>query len=129
MADRLKMLAYRAQIHAETGHVVVSGWIDDKRSSSSMDNAQKRRVAEMNIADLGRSALCIGFCPNGELPGHGGRHFELGAAFANGSRIWVVGEREHVFHYLPGVCWFSSWSSAFYKLQRTREEDFNVQGG
>jgi hypothetical protein len=42
-------------------------------------------------------------CLSGDAYTKGGRHAEVGAAIAIGKRVWLVGPREHVFHYHPLV--------------------------
>lgn len=38
----------------------------------------------------------------------GGRHFELGYAYAKGKLCVILGPRENTFHYLPGILRFQS---------------------
>ena len=44
--------------------------------------------------------------------GRGGRHVEFGMAYAMGKSIIVIGDRENVFHSLPGVIVAKNWEDA-----------------
>jgi nucleoside 2-deoxyribosyltransferase len=70
-------------------------------------------LARMDLEDLERAQLCIAFTEGASpSPGRGGRHTELGIAFALKKRVVVVGPREHVFHCLPEIEHYPSWDEA-----------------
>jgi hypothetical protein len=53
----------------------------------------------------------------------GGRHVEFGLALAHGKRVFVVGPRENVFHYLlPDSQIFATWNKAFATIRRQRSQ-------
>lgn len=70
--------------------------------------------AEEDIADLNAAQVVVCFT---EMPrvsnSRGGRHFEMGFAYAAGKRVIVVGPRENVFCWLPDVVHFDWWDQAF----------------
>lgn len=103
------------------GHMVTSRWINgDHDYKGGQSPAEQRvRFAQEDWADLLAADCVISFT---EEPGkaggrnRGGRHVEFGAALALGKRVIVVGYRENVFHELPSVEFFPSWSALVLKL-------------
>ena len=39
----------------------------------------------------------------------GGRHVEFGVAVEAGKPIYVIGGKENIFHWLPGVSHYDTW--------------------
>jgi hypothetical protein len=52
--------------------------------------------------------------------GRGGRHVEFGIALGRGKRVVVVGYRENIFHWMPGVEFCATWQEAFNALSRVQ---------
>lgn len=99
------------------GHEITSRWIDHhggKYPGSftpqqlNDDPAYCSGIAGADWEDLAAADTVISFtCGSG---GKGGRHVEFGMAVALGKRLAVVGPREHVFHTLPQVAHYDTWS-------------------
>lgn len=97
------------------GHKVTSGWID--QHGGKLTEALGERELNGNpdlgtpyalkdIAGIMSSDVLVSFTGNGR----GGRHVEFGVAWALGKSLVIVGNREHVFHCLPGIEWYPNWS-------------------
>lgn len=122
-ARRDELRGYRDELVA-AGFVVTSSWLD---STEAIDHVTGRAVApdgshpehtprasEMavaDIADVRASRVFIAFTdePGVVGAGRGGRHVELGLALAVEQDIFVVGPREHVFHWHPLVTHCETW--------------------
>lgn len=92
------------------GHEVTSSWL-----SGLQDGHPDAECAATDEADVRRSDVFVLFSEKrdaSEDRGRGGRHVEFGMAYAMGKRIIVVGERENVFHSLPGVVVVADWTEA-----------------
>ena len=100
-----------------TGHIITSRWIngnhqiDDKGLSVEAKKAERERFAVEDMEDLLEADVCISFT---ETPrstnSRGGRHVEFGIAIAAGKRCIVVGPRENVFHCLPKIEVYETFS-------------------
>ena len=99
---REEMREIRDRIHT-LGHKVQSRWID----AGVMEPVV---AAIMDKQDAEQSDIVISFTGGGR---HGGRHVEFGIGIALGKLSAVVGEREHVFHHLPGVYHFTTIEELF----------------
>jgi hypothetical protein len=98
------------------GAEIVSGWLDSAQALRNEDlepSGRAQALAETDFSDVHRATLLIAFTePNSSPQGRGGRHVELGIALALGTRVVLVGPREHVFHCLPAVECFPTWAEA-----------------
>jgi hypothetical protein len=117
-----EMQGYAADLKG-AGYGVTSRWIygdhqiTDEGLSAEAKQAERTRFAQEDWSDLMRAAICISFTePPRATNSRGGRHVEFGAALAAGKRCIVVGNRENVFHCLPGVEFFGSWAEAMTAL-------------
>jgi len=122
---RLELCEYRESLQA-LGIEVTSRWLhglhepaetvvtDHGPEASEKDRG---RFALEDWEDLMAADCCISFTePSRTGPTRGGRHVEFGGALAAKKRVIVVGHRENVFHCLPGVEFFESWSDALKML-------------
>ena len=107
---------FQAELEAE-GHLVVSRWhqLHNPRLEITENENILRGRAFVDLLDIKGSAIVIAFSNKGEMAqpkasGRGGRHFELGYAYANGLPIWLVGEPEHAFHSLVAKE-FKNWTA------------------
>lgn len=85
------------------------------------DEAARLRVhfAQEDVADMEAADLLIAFTePPRASASRGGRHVELGYALGRGIPVVVVGPRENVFTWLPGVGWFETWDECFETLTK-----------
>ena len=95
----LELRGYAAELE-RVGCIITSRWLkQDPEIPFGMRSESKRfSLAVRDLADIrGSTALAL-FSGNGKNE-RGGRHFETGYAFSRGLRIYIVGERENVFHY------------------------------
>lgn len=101
------------------GHFVTSRWIDchaGKYLTSftpehlNSDPEYCSTLAKHDLEDLAAAETVISFT-DAKGGGKGGRHVELGYALALDKRVILVGPRENVFHTLPEIEHYSSWSS------------------
>ncbi len=111
---RPEIACYRDWIHQNTGHRVVSRWLDPVDGHGEAESGILRGMgteafaglwpecAKMDLEDIyDKARLLIAFTSG--YPGRGGYHFETGYAAGLGMDVWVCGPREHVFHFFDGV--------------------------
>ena len=101
-----------AQEIEKLGHTVTSRWI---RGSHSLDDSLDRGQADEvradfaieDMEDLSKCDVVLSFTEDlsvkADRPSKGGRHVEFGMGVALNKRMVIIGEREHVFHWLPNV--------------------------
>lgn len=102
--DQAEMREWARKIDA-AGLTVVSSWVlkdvdpnHDVRDTSDDGN---RMAAVRDINDIEKADIVVAFSPPEHFKtGRGGRHAEYGYAIARGMRIVIVGQREHIFHWL-----------------------------
>ena len=102
-ARRLELLEY-AKTLSYLGHQYTSKWLDGDEEGKT-----QQEVAKMDFEHVREADMVLVFTdPYDSLQKGGGRHTELGIGYALRKHVWIVGEREQVFHHLPGVKKFSS---------------------
>jgi len=103
--ERVPLLqGWRADL-LRRGYTVTSRWIDERdEDADEAATSAVRDVQDLEMAD------CL-ILHNGvaRRDTRGGNHFEMGAAWALGKRVIVVGVVGNVFHMLPEVEIFSTW--------------------
>ena len=83
--------------------------------------------AAEDLEDIAHSDALILYNPSQYAnAGHGGRHFELGYAYAMGIPSYIVGERTNIFHTLD-IETYSSWSEALEIGKRDYENYKHLQ--
>ena len=85
---------------------ITSRWISGSHEIGDHPTDEaRRRLAQEDLDDLKAADVVIAFSevPRTMNNARGGRHVEFGLAIALGKRIIVVGPKENVFHYLPGI--------------------------
>ena len=115
---RLELCGYRERL-LSIGDTVTSRWLDFRKMPR-----WSYGIAQEDCEDLMRADAVIIFTeiPNTVLA-TGGRHVEFGLALAQGKRVFVVGPRENVFHYLlPDSQIFATWNKAFATIKRQRSQ-------
>ena len=85
----------------ERGHEVTSNWLDEV-TPEVKDAAFYEDTSRIDIVDIERADAMIFFAEDAyNQPPRGGRHVEFGYALGMGLPIFVIGEKENVFHYTP----------------------------
>lgn len=76
------------------------------------------RLAQDDWEDIHASDAVIVFTGD-KTPGRarGGYHVEFGIALALGKPVAIVGPRENVFHYMPQVTQFDTWTECYDTIQ------------
>ena len=104
------MLGYAKELEA-IGYFVVSRWIDGHHEHNSKHGSQADYLADGNEQATWASEdyqqvfygdMLVQFT-GGDVRKRGGKHVELGLALAWHKKVYIVGEPENVFHYLPSV--------------------------
>lgn len=104
IAERLSRLGYE----------ITSRWIEGLHN-----DLPAVQCATDDINDVLRADTVLFFTPaDGQGKGKGGRHTEFGFAYGMQKRILIIGERENVFHWLPGIEVVASLESAIERLQK-----------
>lgn len=93
---------------SERGFIVSSTWLqEDYPLNMNLDGLtpeQHAEIATQDLEDVISSDILIFFAEDqNNQPPRGGRHVELGYALALGVNVYIVGQRENIFHYLPNV--------------------------
>ena len=105
---RDELMEYAEQIQKQ-GHEVVSEWL-----WTPGDGKTQSEYAAMCEANIWSSDVMLQFTEHPETQangaGRGGRHVELGLAFAQNKTIYLVGPTEHDFHHLMNIGIFKEWS-------------------
>lgn len=81
------------------GHTVTSRWIDGAHQAAPDDVDAMRRFASEDLSDLRDAERVLVFTETPREPhtNRGGRHVELGIAYALGKPILIVGPYENAF--------------------------------
>lgn len=112
----------------ENGEALVEGVLrSGERLPESEVSARAARLrdkfARDDFRDVSMCDLCISFT---EVPrsdkGRGGRHVEFGVALGMMKRVWIVGPRENIFHWLEDVRQFDTWEECRAALAATETE-------
>lgn len=113
---RDELRGYRDELHS-MGWCVTSRWLDGDRLT---DTAERAIFAGECWTDLTRAGIFVAFteAPPAESS-RGGRDVEFGAALAMGARCLLVGPPVNVFHFLPQVESFPTWTGAGAELNRS----------
>ena len=111
---RDELMGY-ADVLRLAGHEVTARWIDGRHDTPpdgmAPDSVEHLGwAAAEDVADVLAADWLIGFT-GGATRARGGRHVKWGIALATGKRLTLIGERENVFHCLPGVEVFPDWTA------------------
>jgi nucleoside 2-deoxyribosyltransferase len=100
--ERREQLARLARYLERHGHRVTSRWLTQHGEAQDVD--EFRRQARNDLADIDAADVLV-LDTRVEGSPRGGRHFESGYAFANGTPIILLGLPVNVFHYLGGIAY------------------------
>lgn len=106
------------------GISVGSRWLHETSPpDTTLDKVTPEFCQETASTDLEDIEMCdaLVFFAENPLVGtpRGGRHVEFGFALGIGKRIVVIGEKENIFHYLPGVVHYPDLKTFLDKEKRT----------
>jgi hypothetical protein len=142
---RLELCRYRDELR-NMGVDVQARWLDGKHqisdtgqpigdSGEAMVEATggqgdagatlRARFALDDYEDVTDADVVVSFTEHPRSkPTRGGRHVEFGIALASGARTRciVVGPRENLFHWLPQVRCFETWSEARAAIAKAAEK-------
>lgn len=105
----------QAAILSSHGFVVTSRWIYEtvphNVTMKNLPDEYHKETAAADIEDIKHAEYFVQFVPTDtelvdtpvRFAARGGRHWEMGYAYALGKKIIVIGPKENIFHYLPGV--------------------------
>ena len=111
--------------------VVTARWVDEtvphNVEMKDLGDQYHIETSVADIEDIDAADVFVEFVPSDtELvdatlrsSSRGGRHFEMGYAYAKGKIIYVVGPKENVFHHLPAstIQHFATWDEAKKRMQ------------
>lgn len=136
---RLELCGYREQLQAAFFDVQ-SRWLDGNHQLSDkgipigndgealvegdaagIEHAQLRaKFARDDWEDVTAAQLVISFTePPRSGASRGGRHVEFGIAMGRAINNIIVGHRENIFHWLPGIVFFPTWEQALVYVIQT----------
>lgn len=99
---------------------VTSSWLDEPHGANTqlneLSDSLNEEYAQVDIDDINRADRILFFSESVLTP-RGGRHVEFGYALAQGKSIDVVGPKENIFHYLPGVYNYPTFIDYLYNLK------------
>lgn len=86
----------------EDGHEITSSWVYGGEEGKSFEE-----IAELDVNDVLAGDAVVSFTePYGSSNSGGGRHVEFGIGLAEMKKLFLVGERETIFHWWPGILQF-----------------------
>lgn len=96
---RMGELSDYAKLLREDGHFITARWVDGAERDLT-----RECNAIMDYGDVAAADIVLSFTEayQSEHSG-GGRHVEFGMGYALGKKCVIVGEKEQIFHWLPGV--------------------------
>lgn len=104
---RLEMKALAARLRQALDCCIVSSWLDcdsdDDGTKAPEAIGQTSASADSDLEDVRKAQVLVCVAEPGRAFSRGGRHFETGFAYALGKSIIILGERELIFHTLPGT--------------------------
>lgn len=112
VSRKSELCKYADELRA-AGHDVTSRWLGQHDLSPYEDKTPEERqvCGEHDLADVLRSDCVVSFTEDADIPNtsRGGRHVELGIGIAAKKILVIVGPRENVFHWLPGIKIVETW--------------------
>lgn len=129
-----EMRSIRESLGADFGIQVTSHWLDTD-AQQAVEGAKNEdgsaasftpeflqqypercyHLAAQDLRDIDAADTIIFFSGSGRK---GGMHVEFGYAYARDKRMIVVGDRENVFHTLPSITVYPTWSALARDLRR-----------
>jgi len=105
----------------EDGHEITASWVYGGEEGLTFTD-----IATLDIADVRRCDAIVSFTePYGSSNPGGGRHTEFGLGIAFDKLLYLVGEREQVFHWHPSVVQFPQFKHLRNHLSKFVKKDNN----
>lgn len=103
--SRREEMADYANLLTIMGHEVTSRWLMGHHHAWTGEyDSLWQQFALADFEDVDKAEVVVSFThPRNTLTAGGGRHSEFGYGYAKGKRMVIIGERENIFHHLPGV--------------------------
>lgn len=103
--SRLDEMRKYADELKEDGHEITSSW-----NYGGEEGLTFTDIALLDVKDVLSADAVVSFTePYGSSNVGGGRHVELGIAIATKKKLFIVGEREQVFHWWPTIVQFPAF--------------------
>lgn len=100
--SRLEEMRKYAEELIEDGHEITSSW-----NFGGEEGLTFTDIALLDVKDVLSADAVVSFTePYGSSNPGGGRHVEFGVALATKKKLFIVGEREQVFHWWPTIVQF-----------------------
>ena len=121
-----EMLVVR-NVMRKAGIVCTATWLNEPHTpGTTLDQVTENDLcefAQQDMDDIRRCDIFVLFSVDPLLPTvRGGRHVETGYALGVGKPVYVVGPRENIFHYLPGVKHFACIAELLSAIKEVEEE-------
>jgi nucleoside 2-deoxyribosyltransferase len=114
------------------GFEVVSRWsmrnsdhVAPGMKSEKAAPSERVRFAREDLEDIDACDIMVCLMEEPRNDSRGGRHVEFGYALARDKAIYIVGEKETVFHELPQVAAFTTWELCLNALTLHADSCFN----
>ena len=109
---QLELRKYADELRSN-GIIVTSRWLGqhDESTYEELTPEGCQKCGEHDVEDVLAADGIVSFTePNG-IPNtsRGGRHVELGIAIGAGKKLYAIGPRENVFHWLPSILWYETF--------------------
>lgn len=95
----------------DLGHSIASTWIYQVEDEMLYEQGPGAagRFARKDLTEVAACELLVALSEEESNPwGRGGRHVEFGYALGLKKSIIVIGPKENLFHYLPGITHFAT---------------------
>jgi hypothetical protein len=117
---RKELLEYAKTLELR-GCKVTSRWLHGNHEIAATEEARGELALE-DWTDLldAQTVICFTEMPGSMYPGRGGRHVEFGMAVQARKQVIVIGKRENVFHCLPIVRQYDTWTDFLIALDKAK---------
>lgn len=106
--SRRKEMEGYADTLSDLGHEITATWV-----YGGEEGLTREDIAILDYKDVRRAQAVLSFTePHGSWNPAGARHTEFGWGYEMGKKCFIVGEKEIVFHHLPGVIQFNTFEEA-----------------
>jgi nucleoside 2-deoxyribosyltransferase len=122
-SQKEEMLVVRKLLY-KAGLLCTASWLNEPHApGTTLDQVTENDLcefAQQDMDDIRRCDIFVLFSVDPLQPTvRGGRHVETGYALGLGRPVHVVGPKENIFHYLPGVKHFTCISELISGIKET----------